>query len=137
MSAENISTPAPMISSPRPTRVNPPSNFETKAWMMMRYSAILLIPLAFGHLILQDVVVGVHNIDINYVNMRWDLLGWRIYDAALLAFAFAHGMNGFRQVLKDYIHNEQIFRIVSWILLIGWLVITVIGAVALIGGVHR
>jgi succinate dehydrogenase / fumarate reductase membrane anchor subunit len=104
---------------------------------MMRYSAILLIPLAFFHLILQDVIVGVHQIDINYVNLRWSMVAWRVYDTALLAFAFAHGMNGLRQVLMDYIRNERAFRIVSWILLIGWLVITVIGAVAIIGGVRR
>jgi succinate dehydrogenase / fumarate reductase, membrane anchor subunit len=137
MSVEKMTSPAPAIPSSRPTRVATPHNFETTAWMMMRYSAILLIPLAFGHLILQDVVVGVHQIDINYVNMRWDMLAWRIYDAALLAFAFAHGVNGFRQVLMDYIRSERAFRIVSWILLIGWLAITVIGAVAIIGGVRN
>jgi succinate dehydrogenase / fumarate reductase, membrane anchor subunit len=105
------------------------------AWLFMRYSALLLIPLAFGHVILQDVIVGVHAIDINYVAMRWDLLAWRIYDVALLAFAFAHGMNGLRQVLMDYIRSERWFRIVSWILLLGWLVITTMGAIAIIGGV--
>lgn len=135
MSVEKISSTA--VPSPRSTRVATPRNFETTAWLLMRYSAILLIPLAFGHLILQDVVVGVHRIDINYVSMRWDLLAWRIYDAALLAFAFAHGMNGLRQVLMDYIRNERAFRIVSWILLIGWAVITVIGATAIIGGVRK
>ena len=41
----------------------------------MRYSAFLLIPLAWGHLILQDVIVGVHSIDLDYVAMRWDLRG--------------------------------------------------------------
>lgn len=127
---------SPTVASPRPTRVATPRNFETTAWMFMRYSAILLIPLAFGHLILQDVIVGVHRIDIDYVAMRWASLGWRIYDAALLAFAFAHGMNGLRQVLMDYIRSDRAFHIVSWVLLIGWLVITVIGAAAIIGGVR-
>lgn len=120
----------------RATRISPPRNFETWAWLFMRYSAVLLIPLAFGHIILQDAVVGVHNIDLQYVDMRWSMPLWRIYDAALLAFAFAHGMNGFRQVLNDYIHNERIFRVISWILLLGWLVISIVGAIALIGGVR-
>jgi succinate dehydrogenase / fumarate reductase, membrane anchor subunit len=102
----------------------------------MRYSALLLIPLAFGHLILQDVLVGVHAIDIDYVALRWDMLAWRVYDVALLAFAFAHGMNGVRQVLSDYIRSERAFRVVSWLLLIVWLVISIIGAVAIIGGVR-
>ena len=135
MAVDKISSPA--AAAPRPNRVATPRNFETTAWMFMRYSAILLIPLAFGHLILQDVIVGVHRIDIDYVEMRWAMVGWRIYDIALLAFAFAHGMNGLRQVLMDYIRSERVFRIVSWVLLIGWLVITMIGAVAIIGGVRN
>ncbi len=134
MAMEKISSPA---GSPRSSRVATPRNFETTAWMFMRYSAILLIPLAFGHLILQDVIVGVHRIDIDYVAMRWATLGWRIYDAALLAFAFAHGVNGLRQVLMDYIRSERAFRIVSWVLLIGWLAITVVGAAAIVGGVRN
>jgi succinate dehydrogenase / fumarate reductase, membrane anchor subunit len=124
-------------SSGRSVRVATPRNFETMAWLFMRYSAILLIPLAFGHIILQDVIVGVHGIDLNYVDMRWGMIAWRIYDAALLAFAFAHGINGLRQVLMDYIRNERTFRMVSWGLLIFWFVITVVGAVALIAGVRN
>lgn len=131
MSANTTTTPVT-----RSTRVQTPRNFETTAWLFMRYSAVLLIPLAFGHLILQDVIVGVHAIDLDYVAMRWASVGWRIYDAALLAFAFAHGMNGLRQVLTDYIKNERVFRIVSWVLLIGWLLITAAGSIALIGGVQ-
>ena len=131
MTAQTTSTP-----TRKATRVATPRNFETMAWLFMRYSSFLLIPLAFGHIILQDVIVGVHAIDINYVQMRWNLLAWRIYDIFLLAFAFAHGMNGLRQVLMDYIRNDSVFRIVSWILLIVWLVITAIGAIALIAGVR-
>lgn len=119
----------------RSNRVATPKNFSTNAWLFMRYSAILLIPLAFGHLILQDVVVGVHSIDLNYVANRWDFVAWRVYDAALLIFAFAHGMNGLRQVLEDYIHNDRAFQVVSWALLVLWLVVSVIGAISIIGGV--
>jgi succinate dehydrogenase / fumarate reductase, membrane anchor subunit len=132
MSIETTQTP-----STRSTRVRTVRNFETVAWLFMRYSAILLIPLAFGHIILQDVIVGVHAIDLDYVAMRWASLGWRIYDAGLLFFAFAHGMNGLRQVLMDYIKNERTFRIVSWVLLIVFLVISSIGAIAIIGGVRQ
>jgi succinate dehydrogenase / fumarate reductase membrane anchor subunit len=119
-------------SNPAPGRVSLVRNFETTAWLFMRYSALLLIPLAFGHLILQDVIVGVHAIDIDYVAMRWSLTFWRVYDAFLLFFAFAHGMNGLRQVLMDYIHNERTFRLVSWIILLAWFVISAIGAIAII-----
>ncbi|MDX9849918.1 MAG: hypothetical protein RBT01_05390 [Anaerolineaceae bacterium] len=117
------------ISRPKP-------NFDTKAWMFMRYSAVLLIPLVFGHLILQDVIVGVHRIDLDYVALRWASLGWRIYDALLLAFAFAHGVNGIRQVLNDYILSDKGRKIMQTTLLLFYLLITAIGAIALIGGVR-
>lgn len=102
----------------------------------MRYSAVLLIPLVFGHLILQDVIVGVHRIDLDYVALRWASLGWRIYDALLLAFAFAHGVNGIRQVLNDYILSDKGRKIMQTTLLLFYLLITAIGAIALIGGVR-
>lgn len=124
-------------STGRSVRVETPRNFEKIAWMFMRYSAVLLIPLAFGHIILQDVVVGVHAIDIDYVALRWEMVAWRIYDAALLAFAFAHGVNGLRQVLMDYVRSDRVFRIISWGLLLFWFAITVVGSIALIAGVKN
>jgi succinate dehydrogenase / fumarate reductase membrane anchor subunit len=110
--------------------------FEITAWKWMRYSGILLIPLAWIHVALNDVIVGVHQIDLDYVAMRWDLLGWRVYDFLLLSFAFAHGTNGLRQVLNDYIRGERNRRRLSWGLLVFWAVISLIGAVAIIGGVR-
>jgi succinate dehydrogenase / fumarate reductase, membrane anchor subunit len=127
---------ATTIENPSSRRVDVPKNFETVAWNWMRYSAFLLIPLAWGHIIFQDIIVGVHKIDLDYVAMRWGMLGWRIYDVLLLGFAFAHGMNGVRQVLRDYIHNPKIFTAVSYLLLVLWFVITAVGAVALIAGVR-
>jgi len=102
----------------------------------MRYSALLLIPLAWGHVLLQDVLVGVHQIDLDYVAMRWASLGWRVYDTLLLAFAFAHGMNGLRQVLDEYLRTPTARRLMSWGLFVVWLVISLIGAAAIIGGVR-
>lgn len=118
-------------------RVTPPRNLEVLAWRWMRLSGILLIPLAWIHVILQDVLVGVHRIDLDYVAMRWALLSWRIYDFLLLAFAFGHGMNGLRQVLDDFIQSEQTRRITARVIFLLWLVISLIGAIAIIGGVRQ
>jgi len=109
-------------------------NVEALAWKWMRYSAILLIPLAWGHLIWQDMIVGVHSIDFDYVALRWAGWTWRIYDLLLLAFAFAHGVNGLRQILLDFVRTDRWRRIWNWGLLLFWLAITLIGAVAIIGG---
>ena len=112
-----------------PIQVN--KNFDQVAWTWMRYSAFLLIPLAWGHMLLQDVVIGVHKMNTDYAIQRLTNVGWKTYDVFLLAFAFAHGMNGLRQVLRDYIHNPRTFQLVSYLLLAVWLVITVVGAIAL------
>ena len=111
-------------------------NYESIAWKWMRYSGLLLIPLAWGHVLIQDVLVGVHQIDIDYVAMRWATLGWRIYDFLLLAFAFAHGVNGLRQVTNDFIKSKSFMRLVSVLLFFFWLVLSLIGAAAIVGGVQ-
>ncbi len=110
------------------------SNFETKAWRLMRYSGILLIPLAWFHVYLQDVIVGVHSIDIDYVAVRLADAGWVIYNFLLLLFAFAHGMYGLRQVVFDMVHKDSTRRILSILMLIFWLVVSAIGATALAMG---
>jgi len=117
--------------------VTPKSQVETTAWKWMRYSGLLLIPLAWGHVLIQDILIGVHHIDLDYVAMRWASIGWRTYDFLLLAFAFAHGMNGLRQVIHDYIRSEALMRKISWLLFVFWLVLAVIGAFAIIGGVRQ
>src|SRR3972149_3002600 len=99
-------------------------NREVIAWKWMRYSGLLLIPLAWGHVLIQDVLVGVHRIDLDYVAMRWAMLGWRVFDFLLLAFAFAHGMNAPRRVVQNYVLNEHWRRAISGFLLIVWLVIS-------------
>lgn len=125
-----------MTIKPAARRVPVENNYESAAWKWMRYSAFLLIPLVWGHVLLQDILVGVHAIDLDYVALRWASLGWRIYDILLLGFAFAHGVNGLRQVLNDFIHPPRWRTVVSWGLLILWAAITLVGAAAILGGVR-
>ena len=122
-----------MTTNPQTTSGVP--RYESTPWKWMRYSAFLLIPLAWGHVLIQDVLVGGHGINLDYVALRWSMVGWRIYDFLLLAFAFAHGTNGLRQVLFDYVHNPRHQRNLAWALFAFWLLISAVGAVALIGGV--
>lgn len=113
-------------------RVKP--SFESVAWRWMRYSGILLIPLAWIHVAIQDVIVGVHAIDIDYVALRLANVGWQVYDIALLAFAFAHGMYGLRQVSQDFFHTKKARRNVSLLIFVLWIIVSLIGAVAIIAG---
>ena len=128
-----------MTTNTNQTQINKvavPEGFESLAWKWMRYSGLLLIPLAWGHVLIQDVLVGVHRIDLDYVALRWASLGWRVYDFLLLAFAFAHGVNGLRQVLNDYIRQDSTRKKVNWGLFVLWLSLSFIGAMAIIGGVR-
>lgn len=102
----------------------------------MRYSGLLLIPLAWGHVLIQDVLIGVDNIDLAYVSMRWAYLGWRIYDLFLLVFALAHGINGLRQVVLDFVSKKNI-RLLNQAAFVYWLVMALLGIAALIGGVRQ
>jgi succinate dehydrogenase cytochrome b556 subunit len=111
-------------------------NFETWMWLFMRWSGVLLVPLAWFHVVINDVIVGVHAIDLDYVALRWAMWGWRAYDIALLAFTFAHGMNGLRYVVNDYFHNAGLNKALNWAILLGWGLITLIGAAAVFGGVR-
>lgn len=40
-------------------------NHEQTAWKWMRYSGLLLIPLVWFHVLIQDVLAGVHQIDLD------------------------------------------------------------------------
>ena len=119
-------------------RVKTPRNYEATAWKWMRYSAIALIPLVWIHVLLQDVIVGVHKIAETdggaflYAVERWGNPIWITYDILLLAFAFAHGMNGLRQVAMDFFHSESAQRILSIVIFILWLVVSIIGGYAIV-----
>jgi len=113
------------------------SNYEIVAWKWMRYSAILLIPLVWVHVWIQDILVGPQHITLDYVEKRWSMVGWQIYDILLLSFAFAHGMNGLRQIIVDHIHSRRARMMFGWLIFLAWVVITFIGGFAIVGAAHR
>lgn len=105
------------------SRTSKINQFETLAFRYMRWTGILLIPLAFGHLLMVHIINSVFAIDYAWViNARWAFLPWRLYDAFLLWFAGLHGFNGLRIVINDYVHNPAANR--TWkIVLFGLLII--------------
>jgi succinate dehydrogenase / fumarate reductase membrane anchor subunit len=109
------------------------SSFEQWAWRYMRWSGVLLIPLAFGHLLIMHIINSVYTIDYHWViTTRWAFVPWRLYDAGLLWFAGLHGYNGLRIVIKDYVTSpvtKQILYAATVIVAIG---ILVVGSLALV-----
>jgi succinate dehydrogenase / fumarate reductase membrane anchor subunit len=112
------------------TRIN---TFETTAFRYMRWSGVLLIPLAFGHLLLVHIINSVFAIDYAWViNARWAFLPWRLYDAFLLWFAGLHGFNGLRVVINDYVHNPTTNRVLKMILFGLLILIFALGTAAVV-----
>lgn len=99
-------------------KVQVQSNLERWAFLFMRVSGIALLVLAVGHMMIQHVLNSSSNLTIMFVAERWNLWGWKVFDMLLLAFAYMHGMNGFRNVLEDYIHNRRTVKIINTILVV-------------------
>ncbi len=104
------------------------SGFETSAWFFMRVSGVVLLGLAVFHLLWMHFAIGVENIDFNTIAGRWEGPWgplWRMYDLALLVFALAHGVNGFRYVLEDYVKRPgRRLALKSIVYILGFLLIS-------------
>lgn len=124
-----------MITAKRQVKIKP--NYEVNAWKYMRLSAILLVPLVWTHTIFTTLIVGTENVSLELVQSRWATVGWRVYDILLLAFAFSHGVNGLRQVLFDFTKSSTTRNILNVALLLFWLLLSITGATAILGGIGK
>ena len=102
-------------------------SFERRAFLYMRLSGALLLFLAVGHMVLQHLLNDVHDLSLQFVADQWSSWGWKVYDMLLLLFALSHGINGFRNVLEDYIHKAATVKIVNAVLLV-FLIVTLVVA---------
>ncbi|MGH3118989.1 MAG: succinate dehydrogenase hydrophobic membrane anchor subunit [Gaiellales bacterium] len=83
-----------------------PSSFEVWSWFFMRLSGLVLIFLVLIHLFIMHVVdSGVERVDFAFLSERWDNVGWKTFDWAMLVLALLHGANGLRIVIEDYVHS--------------------------------
>ncbi|MCL4870020.1 MAG: succinate dehydrogenase [Anaerolineae bacterium] len=103
------------------------ANSERYAYLFMRMSGVALLVLAVGHMLIQHVLNSSGNLTLLFVADQWNSWGWRAYDMFLLAFAVAHGLNGLRNVLEDYIHNPNTTKWISRFL-VAFGIITIIWA---------
>lgn len=86
----------------------PRQNFETWSWFFMRISGLLLVLLALVHFSITHLINDVTKTNVDFVGKRWQNPLWRLYDWSLLALALAHGVNGVRWSVDDYIRNPMI-----------------------------
>ena len=94
---------------PRPRPVEPPvrRSFETWSWFFMRLSGLALVFLALVHFAVTHIVNDVVETDYRFVADRWDNPLWRLFDWLLLSLALAHGANGLRWIVDDYVRRPR------------------------------
>ncbi len=88
----------------RGNRERPAGGMELWSWLFMRISAIVLLFLAVGHVLIMHVIgTGVSRVNFAFVATRWQNPFWRSWDWALLVLALLHGINGLRVIVQDYV----------------------------------
>jgi len=88
-------------------RSRPEGGAELRAWLFMRISGLILLFLALGHLVLMHLIHNVDEISYAFVAGRYAGWFWRGYDLAMLVLAMAHGINGARILIDDYVHAPR------------------------------
>jgi succinate dehydrogenase / fumarate reductase membrane anchor subunit len=110
-----------------------PRSLISYAWLFMRLSGAGLLLLAVGHWVMIHFIQGVQNVTGEWVmQARWAYTWIRVWDFLLLGLAFVHGLNGFHTVVTDYIHNKTALKIVRLLIVAVGVVITLLGAAAII-----
>ena len=87
-------------------RPRPINQFELYSWYFFRVSGILLLVLALGHLLIMHILNNVDVVNYQFVAERWASPLWRTYDILLLFLALAHGLNGVRVLIYDYVYSR-------------------------------
>lgn len=124
---------APM--SPSSTRPVPYmiSRAESFWWAYLRISGVALVFLVLGHFMIQHIINDVHDLTLAWVIQdRWSHVGWRVYDALMLAIGYTHGLRGVWQVAQDYVHHRTVLSIAKWALIVVGVVLLLAGAIAVI-----
>jgi succinate dehydrogenase / fumarate reductase membrane anchor subunit len=86
-----------------------PSSTEVWWWFFMRISGVILVFLVLIHLFIMHLVdSGVERVNFIFVAERWDNVGWKTFDWAMLVLGILHGTNGCRIVIDDYVRRAGI-----------------------------
>lgn len=80
---------------------------EARSWLFMRLSGLSLVVLSLLHFALTHIVIDVVETDFAFVSDRWANPFWRVFDWLLLALALAHGLNGLRGIVGDYVGSRR------------------------------
>ena len=129
----NHDRPASLDNPRAPRRRGGMPNFEKYTWLFMRFSGVVLIFLALGHLFIGLMWDGgVYRIDFNYVAQRWASPFWQTWDLLLLWLAQLHGGNGMRTIIADYARKDSTRFWLNSLLVVSMLIVLVVGTYVLL-----
>ena len=105
---------------------------EAWSWAFMRLSGLALVLLALVHFAITHIVNDVARTDYDFVAERWHNPAWRFFDWLLLALALAHGVNGLRGIVDDYVRPPRARSVVMGLLYGVTLAMVVVGTLTIL-----
>ena len=127
-----LATEPPRTSPSQRRRPATTGNFELYTWFFMRVSGVFLLFLVFAHVLIVHVINDISVVNYAFVAGRWASPFWRTYDWLMLVLALAHGANGLRIVVDDYVRRPA-YRVLSLAALASFsLVFVIIGSVVIL-----
>jgi succinate dehydrogenase / fumarate reductase membrane anchor subunit len=101
-----------------PPQSRPPRKRSAEAWSwaFMRLSGLVLVFLSLIHFSITHIVNDVTDTDYDFVVERWHNPAWRVFDWLLLVLALAHGANGLRWIVDDYVRRPGARKAVKGLL---------------------
>lgn len=110
-----------------------PSSTEVWWWFFMRISGVILVFLVLIHLFIMHLVdSGVERVNFVFVAERWDNVGWKTFDWAMLVLGILHGTNGCRIVVDDYVRRAGIRTAIKTTLYTAAGLLTIMGTAVIV-----
>ncbi len=110
-----------------------PSSFEVWSWFFMRISGIVLLFLVLIHLYVMHIIdAGVERVDYAFVSARWQNVGWKTFDWAMLFLSLLHGINGLRIIIDDYVKRPGVRTTVKATLYTAGLILMIMGTAVIV-----
>jgi succinate dehydrogenase / fumarate reductase membrane anchor subunit len=110
-----------------------PSSSEVWWWFFMRISGVVLVFLVLIHLFVMHIMEsGVERVNFAFVAERWDNVGWKTFDWAMLVLALLHGTNGLRIVIDDYVRRPATRTAIKGFLYTLAVVLTIMGTAVIV-----
>jgi succinate dehydrogenase / fumarate reductase membrane anchor subunit len=122
-------------------RVRPANGtFEYGMWLFTRLSGLLMIILATVNLAMAFIMKGrtlldlpatlrwmffpnpnhVVNSNIPDVTVGWSNAFWQVFSTIIIFLAAAHGLNGLRMVIEDYLDRRLVVYALRGLMLVLW-----------------